>query len=177
MVSAVPEPRPVEPLPWQAMAGLKRPFWMHQLVEYILGGALIASGLQSPTPLVPAVVGGVVVLHAAITKGALAAFQMLHRSVHRVIDPVVIVLEVVAAVQPWFEVDSGTRAILLAIAVVHLVVYVGSSFEQRVKAPKEHSPVIPGTGRTGDTSTDIGRSAGRLAASGVKAFRRMRSDG
>ena len=31
----------------------KRPFWMHQLVEYILGVALVASGTQSPEPLVP----------------------------------------------------------------------------------------------------------------------------
>lgn len=157
------------------MAGLKRPFWMHQLVEYILGGALVASGLQSPEPLVPSVVGGLVVFHAAITKGALAAFQVLHRAVHRVIDPIIIAVEFAAAFQPWFEVDSGTGAILIAIAVVHLVVYLGSSFEQRVKAPKERSTAAA-PGRTGDTSTDIGRSAGRLAAAGVKAFRRMRAD-
>jgi len=158
------------------VAGLKRPFWMHQLVEYILGGALVASGLQSPTPLVPAVVGGVVVLHAAITKGALAAFQILHRRVHRVIDPVVIALEFVAAVQPWFEVDDGTRAILIGIGVVHVVVFLGSSFEQKVKAPKGQRTAGFPAGRSGDTSTDIGRSAGRLAASGVKAVRRMRRD-
>lgn len=149
---------------------------MHQLVEYILGGALVASGLQSPTPLVPAVVGGVVVLHAALTKGALAAFQVLHRKVHRVVDPFVILLEFAAAFQPWVEVDSGTRAILIGIGVVHVVVFLGSSFEQKVKAPKEHRATAFPAGRSGDTSTDIGRSAGRLAASGVKAFRRMRSD-
>ena len=26
----------------------KRPFWMHQLVEYILGGSMIAAGLPEP---------------------------------------------------------------------------------------------------------------------------------
>ena len=162
------------------MAGFKRPFWMHQLVEYILGGALIASGLQSTTPLAPAVVGGVIMAHAAVTKGALAAFQILHRSIHRVIDPFVIALEVVAALQPWIEVDSGSRAILLGIAAVHVVVFLGSSFEQKVKAPKSErraaaaSAVRSAPGPTGDTSTDLGRSAGRLAASGVKAVRRMR---
>jgi hypothetical protein len=30
----------------------KRPFWMHQLVEYVLGIVLIAQGLQSPTPAI-----------------------------------------------------------------------------------------------------------------------------
>ena len=55
----------------------KRPFWMHQIVEYILGGALVASGLQSPTPAVPSVLGGIVMLHAAITMGPVGAFRVL----------------------------------------------------------------------------------------------------
>ena len=96
------------------MAGMsKRPFWMHQVVEYILGGAMIAAGLQSPTPLVPSVVGGVIMLNAAITSGPLSAFRVLDRRVHRVIDIVVIAFEMIAAVPasstsvaiapPWSE--------------------------------------------------------------------------
>ena len=42
-----------------------RPFWLHQLVEYMIGLILVATGLQGPEPLVPAVVGGVVLLNAA----------------------------------------------------------------------------------------------------------------
>jgi hypothetical protein len=147
----------------------KRPFWMHQLVEYILGGALVASGLQSPTPLVPAALGGLIMLHSAITRGALAAFRVIDRRLHRSLDPVVIGLCVVGALQPWISVDNGTRIIILGIAAVHLVVFLGSSFEERTKAPKQAAAP-----KGGDRSTDIGRTAGRVVGSGVNAVRKMR---
>ena len=93
----------------------KRPFWMHQLVEYILGGALVASGLQSPYPVLPSVLGGIIMMNAAMTKGALAAFNVLNRRIHRLIDPVIILLVVLSAVRPWAKVDDGTRVIILGI--------------------------------------------------------------
>ena len=51
----------------------KRPFWLHQAAEYLLGAVLIAQGLQSPTPAVPAVAGGLIMANAAIVRGPLAA--------------------------------------------------------------------------------------------------------
>ena len=103
------------------MAGTtKRPFWMHQLVEYILGGAMVAAGLQSPTPLVPSVVGAVIMLNAAITIGPMGAFRVISRGVHRVFDVAVIALEVVAGFQPWIDLESGTRFIVVGIALVHV---------------------------------------------------------
>lgn len=160
------------------------------MVEYILGGALVASGLQSPTPIVPAVLGGVIMGHAAITKGALAAFRVIDRRVHRVLDPFVIGLCMVGAVQPWVSVESSTRAIVLGIAVVHLVVFFGSSFTERTKPPKT-APAAGGGSSTSsssspssssssgaapgaDRSTDLGRSAGRVVGAGVNAVRKMR---
>ena len=151
------------------------------MVEYILGGALVASGLQSPTPIVPAVLGGVIMGHAAITKGALAAFRVIDRRVHRVLDPFVIGLCMVGAVQPWVSVESSTRAIVLGIAVVHLVVFFGSSFTERTKAPKTapaagggSSTASSGAAPGADRSTDLGRSAGRVVGAGVNAVRKMR---
>ena len=162
----------------------KRPFWMHQLVEYILGGALVASGLQSPQPLVPSVLGGIVLLHAAVTRGALAAFRLIDRKLHRLIDPVVIGLEVFAAVQPWISVDNGSRFIIGGIAAVHFVVWLGSSFTEKAKKPK--AAATSGTGSTsggaaasaalpGDRSADFGRSAGRMVGNGVKAVRKAKA--
>ena len=148
----------------------KRPFWAHQLVEYILGIALVASGLQSPTPIVPAVLGGFVLLYAAITRGALAAFRLIDRRVHRVADPVLVVVQVAAALQPWVSVDNATRIVMIGIAVVHLVVWLGSSFTQ--KAPRAKARVDPAA----DRSTEFGRSAGRMAAKGVRAFRNAKAD-
>ena len=151
------------------MAGsAKRPFWMHQVVEYILGGSMIAAGLQSPTPLVPTVVGGIVMLHAAITIGPLGAFRIIGRRVHRVVDIGVMALEVVAGVQPWIEIESGTRFLVAGIALVHLYVWWNTNFAMRVKAP----PVSAEGGR----STEVGRIAGRLVGNGVNAVRRQRGD-
>ncbi|MGB8859713.1 MAG: hypothetical protein WCC60_10680 [Ilumatobacteraceae bacterium] len=163
----------------------KRPFWMHQLVEYILGGALVASGLQSPTPLVPAVLGGIIMGHAAITRGALAAFRVLDRRLHRLIDPAIIALEVVAALQPWLSVENGTRFIIGGIAAVHFIVWVGSSFTEKpkkVQQPTTADSSPAGAGSAADAaaaraegrSADLGRSAGRMAASGVNAVRRAK---
>jgi hypothetical protein len=152
------------------MADGKRPFWMHQLVEYILGGALVAAGLQSQTPTVPAVLGGLIMVHAAITRGALAAFRVINRKVHRAIDPFIIGLTIVAAVQPWISIANPTRLTVGAVGAVHFIVYVGSSFHERAKRPK--AAAVPSSG---DRSTDLGRSAGRVVGSGVNAVRRMRS--
>ena len=145
----------------------KRPFWMHQLVEYILGGALVASGLQSPTPLVPSVVGGIVMLHAAITIGPIGAFRVINRRVHRVIDIAVISIEVLAAIQPWVNLESATRLIVAGIAFVHLFVWWQTSFATRIK----RAPVSPEGGR----STEVGRIAGRLVGNGVNSVRRHRN--
>jgi hypothetical protein len=148
------------------MAGGKRPFWMHQLVEYILGVAMVASGAQSPTPAVPAVLGGLILLNAALTKGALGAFRAYGRKVHRVLDPIVILVCVAGALQPWVSVESSTRAVIIAIAVVHLVVFLGSSFHER-------PPRSQRVKSSGDRSTELGKSAGRVVGSGVKTARKM----
>ena len=148
-------------------ASSKRPFWMHQLVEYILGGALIATGLQSPTPMVPTVVGGLVMLHAALTAGPLGAFRVVGRRLHRVIDVGIISIAFLAAVQPWIELDSGTAIVMIGIALVYLFVWWQTNYARRVKSP-------PGEG---GRSGDVGRFAGRLVGNGVNAVRRPRGDG
>lgn len=178
----------------------KRPFWMHQLVEYILGGALVASGLQSPEPLVPAVVGGVVLLFAASTKGAMSAFRLLDRRLHRWLDPVLVLVQIAAALQPWVSVDNATRAIMVAIAVVHAVVWLGSSFTEKPTRAKNAANGVSGStgagagasgasgaggagdggaggggaggaGGGGDLSTAIGQKAGRAVGVGVNMVR------
>ncbi len=152
------------------MAGsMKRPFWTHQLVEYILGGALVASGLQSPTPVVPSVLGGLIVLHAAVTVGPIGAFRVISRSVHRVVDLVLIALQVVGGVQPWIAVEAGARIVVLGIAAAHLFVWWQSNFAERAKRGVAVSA-------EGGRSTEVGRIAGRLVGNGVNAVRKRRGD-
>ena len=159
----------------------KRPFWMHQLVEYILGGALVASGMQSPTPIAPAVVGGLLLLYAASTRGALSAFRLIDRRWHRLLDPLFVALEAVAAVQPWIETEPGARFVLGGIAVVHAVVWWGSTYteraprvDRRAAAQAAVQAALDPEARP-DRSTELGRSAGRMVGSGVKAVRRARA--
>ena len=155
----------------------KRPFWMHQLVEYILGGALVASGIQSPYPVMPAVLGGVIMLHAAFTRGALAAFNVIDRRIHRFIDPFIIVLVIFSAIRPWATIDDGTRFIVLGIAAVHTVVWMSSSFAEKPKKQKS-APAAPVQSSVSadpnDRSVIVGQKAGRMAASGVLFARRTK---
>lgn len=139
---------------------------MHQLVEYILGGALVAVGLQSPTPVVPSVLGGIVMLNAAITVGPVGAFRLIRRRLHRLIDVVVIAAELTAGVQPWINLESGTRVIVVGIALVHVFVWWQTNYAERAKLLS----VSPEGGR----STEVGRIAGRLVGNGVNAVRRQR---
>ena len=77
------------------LAAVKRPFWMHQLAEYVLGAALLGYGARCPTPAVPSILGAIVVLHAASTRGPLAAFRGIPRRLHRVVDVGIIAVEFV----------------------------------------------------------------------------------
>ena len=146
----------------------KRPFWMHQVVEYILGGAMVASGLQSPTPIVPSVVGAIVMLHAAVTSGPVGAFRIIDRRVHKYVDIAVMAVEVLAGVQPWIHLESATRILVVGIALVHLFVWFNTNFAERVKRTRISAE--------GGRSTEVGRIAGRLVGNGVNAVRRPRGD-
>ena len=150
----------------------KRPFWMHQLVEYILGGAMVATGLQSPSPLVPSVAGGVLLLYAACTKGAVSAFRVFDRRWHKVLDPVLALAVMGAAVQPWVSVRNDTRVVMVGIAAVHLVVWWGSSFTERTRVAARAAAQ---TAAPGDRSTEIGKKAGRAVGSGVNMVRKAQA--
>jgi hypothetical protein len=148
-----------------------RPFWLHQFVEYAIGLILVATGLQGPEPLVPAIVGLVVLLNAAVTIGPLSAFRLVGRRVHRVVDLVVIAFVLFAAVQPWVEVDIGTRAIVVAVAIVYAFVWFYTDFAEK-QARRERRAAMA----TGERGEDLGRTAGRLAGNAVTAWRRRKPE-
>ena len=111
----------------------KRPFWIHQFIEYVIGFALIAFGFQDTHPVVPAVVGVVVVVNAAVVHGPFGAFRLINRTVHRWVDVLVMAFLVLAAVQPWVTVRNDSRFVMVAIAIVWVVVWLGSSFHEKPK--------------------------------------------
>lgn len=139
-----------------------RPFWMHQVVEYLLGLMLVAQGLQSPTPMVPALAGGAIVLNAAIVDGPAGAFRTVGRRVHRWIDVGVVAGLVVLAALPFLDVDNTSRLLLVAVAFILGFVWWNTNFAPRVAV------------RRGNRAEDLAARAGRAAGTAARAVRSRR---
>jgi hypothetical protein len=135
-----------------------RPFWLHQGAEYLLGLALVATGLQSPDPLWPALAGGLVLANVAFSGPPLGAFRLVGRRQHRHLDAVVIGVLVVVAALPMFTIDAASRLTMVIVAVVLAVIWWSTNFA----APGERRRATSLTGRV--DSEHIGRTAGRLVA-------------
>ena len=143
-----------------------RPFWIHQLAEYLIGVALIAQGLQERDPVVPTVAGAVVVLNVAVVHGPLGAFKWVGRSLHRWLDLLVMVGILVAALQPWFEVPSSGRLIMLVVLLPLGFLWFYTDWAERAGRRQRR------TERGSVRSEDVGKSAGRLAGSAFKAIKK-----
>ncbi|MFM8382933.1 MAG: hypothetical protein ACKOA6_13205 [Actinomycetota bacterium] len=137
-------------------AAAKRPFWLHQVAEYVIGLAAIASGLQSPDPLLPAVTGGLVLLNAAIADGPFAAFRLVGRRVHRLADVVVVALMAALVAVPGAELS--VRLTQVALTAVFVVVVMGTDYRAPIEKKARQSAAE-------GTSDEIGRMAGRVAGS------------
>ena len=147
-----------------------RPFWLHQLVEYLVGIMLIAAALQSPDPAVPAALGVVVLLNAAIAIGPAGACRLVGRKLHRTLDVVVFSLLAVMAVQPWIDVDATGRFLVGGIALVLFVVWFHTDFDDRAARKARRG------GRARPESGDLGRQAGRAVGDSVNSLKRMRDE-
>jgi hypothetical protein len=139
-----------------------RPFWLHQTAEYLIGLVLVAQGLQSPSPVVPALAGGLVLVNAACVDGPISAFHWFSRRAHRTFDLVVIAVIALLAAMPFLDVDNTTRIVMAVIAAILAVVWWNSSFATPV--PRARDPLV-------DRSEAIGRGAGRVAGSIARAVR------
>jgi hypothetical protein len=143
-----------------------RPFWIHQLSEYLIGVALVAQGLQEQDPVVPAVAGLVVLANAAIVRGPLGAFKWVSRRLHRWFDLVVIVGIFLAAIQPWFEVPAGGRLIMLVMLVPLGFLWFYTDWAERPNRQQRR------VDRASVKSEDVGRSAGRMAGNAFNAIKK-----
>ena len=143
-----------------------RPFWIHQLAEYLIGIALIAQGLQEKDPVVPAVAGVLVLLNAAIARGPLGAFKWVGRRVHRWLDLVVIIAILVTALQPWTTVPPGGRLVMLVMLVPLGFLWFYTDWAER---PARKARRLERADVTGET---VGRSAGRLAGNAFNTIKK-----
>ena len=153
---------------------VRRPFWMHQLIEYLLGIGLISVAIQTPQPAVPAVLGLVIILNAAITKGAAGAFSWTGKGAHRRLDVVVMLLLVGGAVQPWVSIDNTSRLLLGGVAFVLWFVWFHTDFTEKVSRAERKAAKAQTGGADQPTSEQIGRGAGRVVGGGVNSLKRWK---
>ena len=132
-----------------------------------MGFALVGFGFQDTDPTVPAVVGVVVIVNAAVVHGPFGAFRLIGRRVHRWIDLVVMAFLVFAALQPWFAVSSLGRLVLLAIVVPLAFLWWYTDWHERPERARRRAD------RAVPRSDDLGRAAGRKAADVYKAGKRL----
>jgi hypothetical protein len=157
------------------MAAIRRPFWIHQMIEYVIGIALISSAAQLPDPAVPALLGMLVVLNAAVAKGSAGAFRLVGRRLHRALDLVVIGILVFFTLQPWLSVDISSRMLIGAIALILTVVWFYTDFaEQRTRTERKVQRTADKAARGPADSMEIGRRAGRLVGGTVNSAKRWK---
>jgi hypothetical protein len=145
----------------------KRSFWMHQAAEYLIGGALVATGLQSPEPLVPTLVGTLIALNTACADGPLGAFRRVSRRLHRILDWLVLAVSIGASALP--NLDEATRIVMIMIVVVFAVVVWRTDY-----SPKQPRSVSSDPSRADDLGRQAGRVAGHAAARARDKWRRSR---
>jgi len=112
-----------------AMASNGRGFWMHQFVEYIIAGGLVMMSAQLKEPTIPAAMGLIMLVNAAITDGFLSAFKWISRGVHRVIDWLIIIACLVLSFVA--DIETNGRLALLGVGVVLGVIVLGTNFAKR----------------------------------------------
>lgn len=156
-----------------AVEGAQRPFWMHQVVEYLIGLVLIGAALQTPDPVVPAVMGAVVMVNTAMARGPASAFPLFTRRQHRWLDVLVMLLLVAAAFQPFVDVDNTSRLLVGAIAFVMFFIWLNSDFSE--KPDRKQRKQQAARRRANPRSEEIGRKAGRAVGDGVNAAKRYRA--
>ncbi|HUS42441.1 MAG TPA: hypothetical protein VMY16_07215 [Ilumatobacteraceae bacterium] len=153
---------------------VRRPFWTHQLIEYLLGIGLISVAVQMPQPAVPAVLGLVIILNAAITKGAAGAFSWTGKRVHRQLDVVVMLLLLAGAVQPWVSIDNTSRMLLGAVAFVLWFVWFHTDFTEKASRAERKASKARADDAGRPSSEALGRGAGRVVGGGVNSLKRWK---
>jgi hypothetical protein len=155
---------------------VRRPFWIHQVVEYLVGIGLISASVQLPNPAVPALLGLLIILNAAVAKGSAGAFRLAGKRAHRTMDVVVMCVLVFFAFQPWISIDSTGRLLIGAIAFIVWFVWFHTDFEERAtRAERKAAKAAARTEAGPRDSTEIGREAGRVVGSAAvtaKAWKR-----
>jgi hypothetical protein len=140
---------------------VKQKFWAHQLVEYILGLFAIAAGAQAPKPLWPCVAGLLLRFNAACTDGPRAAFKLVPRRLHRLLDDILVVAFVLMAIVAP-DIDSTGRVVLIGIAVI--LAFITWRTDYSKKAKREPTP-------GGERAEQLSRNVGRFTGNAISSWK------
>src|SRR3954468_4375872 len=110
------------------------PFWIHQLVELLLGGLLLVEGARTGQHTAVLVsLGAVLLLLALCSDGALGAWTWIGRRLHRVLD---LVVAAVLALSPLvLGLDHVLAIVILEVAAAAMV-WLALRTEWRTKAKR-----------------------------------------
>jgi len=112
------------------------PFWIHQLVELLLGGLLLVEGARTDQHTAVLVsLGAVLLLLALCSAGALGAWTWIGRRLHRVLD---LVVAAVLALSPLLLGLDHVLAIVILEVAAAAMVWLALRTEWRTK-PKRSS--------------------------------------
>ncbi len=163
-------------------SGGRVPFWIHQLVELLLGGLLLVEGARTGQHTAVLVsLGAVLLLLALCSDGALGAWTWIGRRLHRVLD---LVVAAVLALSPLLLGLDHLLAIVILEVAAAAMVWLALRTEWRTKpkrspkraaapptSPAPPTPAAPPTSAAPPTpATPIARKVG-------SAVGRARDDG
>jgi hypothetical protein len=140
-----------------------RPFWIHQAAEYLIGIAVVATAIQDPEPVIPSVVGVLVILNAAVVRGPLGAFKWFGRAVHKWIDLALMILILLSVIQPFADIPIAGRGVMLLALVPYAFLWFYTDWAERPSRKERREATA------GPTGEKIGRSAGRIAGASYVA--------
>ena len=129
------------------------PFWIHQLVELLLGILLLVQGARTGEhTAVLVALGGVLLLLALCTDGPLSAWPWIARRLHRALD---FAAAAVLALSPFvLSLDRALAIVVLEVSALSMV-WLALRTNWRPKPVRGAAPASPPVARR------LGRLAGR----------------
>jgi hypothetical protein len=144
-----------------------------------LGIVLISQGLQLREPMTLTLSGVAILINAAVVTGPLSAFGWISRPAHQIGDLLLMLLMMFLGLQPLWALDTTSRSILVAVAVVMFMLWRMTDYsapsERRPRSPRgAHTPVQPHNSGRPDAQ-QYGKAAGRAAGGIVRRWRQDRA--
>jgi hypothetical protein len=152
-------------------------FWVHQLVEYLLGAMVVTQAVQSPHPALPLVAGAIVLLMAATADGPLAVAKVVSRPLHQWLDLAVALALGGVAAGFRSQFDGPGVVVTAIVAVTMAFLFLRTDYRPKpMKRPRAERLADERAARAqagSERAEQIGRTAGRAAAAGLASAQRL----